>query len=301
MDYKAPVETYTGKVHEVAIGKGSKAVKIGGESVLPFHYFEGSIANSPRVALEINDINASNWAPWEIEIYKDVVSDPGAWAKKCVELGAELITLKMVGTDPAGQNLPVDTAIEFIRKVLAAASVPLIIYGSGDENKDIELLVKVAATFDGEGLLLGPLAKENYEPISKAAMEHGHTIIAQSPVDINLEKELNVKLMKTVPPERIVIDPMTSALGYGMEYSFTIIERTKQIGIMFGDSTMQMPIIADLGSECAKTKQSKENKEQGILWETTTAMSMLMAGASILVLRHPETLAVIKDVIQGRL
>ncbi len=289
MEYKAPVETYTGKVVEVVIGKGDKAIKIGGENVLPLHLFEGKIENRPRTALEVYDTAPAGWAEWVIEPYKDVLSDPVAWAKKAVGFGADLICLRLASTDPSGANSSADSAAEVVKKVVAAVNAPVIVYGSGDETKDIEVLTKVAEACAGEKLLLGPLAKENYEPISKAALEHGHNIIAQTPIDINLEKELNVKLLKTVPPDRIVIDPLSSALGYGMEYSFTIMERTKQIGVMFGDTTMQMPIIADLGSESWKTKQAKESKEQGILWESITALSLLLAGANILVLRHPES------------
>jgi acetyl-CoA decarbonylase/synthase complex subunit delta len=188
-----------------------------------------------------------------------------------------------------------------VKQVVSAIQAPVIVYGSGDETKDVEVLTKVAEVCDGEKLLLGPVVKENYEPISKAALDHGHRIIAQTPLDINLEKELNVKLLKTFPRDRIVIDPLSSGLGYGMEYSFTIMERTKHIGVMFGDSTMQMPIIADLGSECWKTKQAKASEKQGLLWEGTTALSLLLAGANILVLRHPESLKLMREVIEGKM
>jgi CO dehydrogenase/acetyl-CoA synthase delta subunit len=301
MEYKAPVEAYPGRVAEVIIGRGEKALKIGGENVLPFHFFEGAIANPPRLALEVLDSAPAGWAPWEVEPYKDVISDPVRWANKALELGADLVCLRLVSTDPAGQNVPGERAAELVKKVASAIRSPLIVYGSGDENKDIEVLTKVAEVCAGEVLLLGPVVKENYEPISKAALEHGHCIIAQSPLDINLEKELNVKLLKSFPKERIVIDPLSSALGYGMEYSFTIMERTKHIGIMFGDSTMQMPIIADLASECAKTKQAKENEKQGLLWELVTAISLLLGGANVVVLRLPQNLKILKEVLEGRL
>ena len=301
MEYKAPVETYTGKVAEVVIGKGDRAIKIGGENILPFHYFEGTIQNRPRIALEVWDTEPTEWAEWVREPYKDVMSDPVAWAKKCPDYGADLICLRLASTDPAGANAPADKAAATVKKVVEAIKLPLIVYGSGDETKDVQVLTKVAEICTGEKLLLGPVVKENFEPISKAALEHGHSIIAQSPVDINLEKELNVKLLKTFPTDRIVIDPMSSALGYGMEYSFTIMERTKHIGVMFGDNTMQMPVIADLGGESWKTKQAKANKEQGILWECTTAMSLLLAGANILVLRHPDSCKYMKEVIEGKI
>ncbi len=301
MEYKAPVETYSGKAAEVAIGKGEKVLKIGGESVLPFHFFEGKIENRPRLALEVLDSEPKGWTEWELKPYKDVLADPVAWAKKSLELGADLICLRLVSTDPAGANAPADKAAAVVKQVASAIKSPVIVYGSGDETKDIEVLTKVAEVCAGENLLLGPVAKENYEPIAKAALDHGHCIIAQSPLDINLEKELNVKLLKSFPRERIVIDPLSSALGYGMEYSFTIMERTKHIGVMFGDNTMQMPIIADLGSECARTKQAKESEKQGLLWESITALSLLLAGANILVLRQPESLKLMKEVIEGKI
>ncbi len=301
MEYKAPVETYSGKAAEVAIGKGEKVLKIGGESVLPFHFFEGKIENRPRLALEVLDSEPKGWTEWELKPYKDVLADPVAWAKKSLELGADLICLRLVSTDPAGANAPADKAAAVVKEVASAIKSPVIVYGSGDETKDIEVLTKVAEVCAGENLLLGPVAKENYEPIAKAALDHGHCIIAQSPLDINLEKELNVKLLKSFPRERIVIDPLSSALGYGMEYSFTIMERTKHIGVMFGDNTMQMPIIADLGSECARTKQAKESEKQGLLWESITALSLLLAGANILVLRQPESLKLMKEVIEGKI
>jgi acetyl-CoA decarbonylase/synthase complex subunit delta len=301
MEYKAPLETYNGKVAELELGKGDRAVKIGGENVLPFHFFEGKIENKPRVALEIFDIAPDNWSELVTKPYEGVLGDPVAWAKKCVEYGADMVCVRLMSTDPAGDNGPADKAAATVKQVVEAVNVPVIVYGSGDETRDIEVLSRVAEVCDGDKLLLGPLVKENYEPISKAALEHGHSIIAQTPLDINLEKELNVKLLKNFPPDRIVIDPLSSGLGYGMEYSFTIIERTKQIGVIFGDATMQMPVIADLGAESWKTKQAKESNEQGVLWESMAALSLLLAGANILVLRHPESLALMKEAIEGKI
>jgi acetyl-CoA decarbonylase/synthase complex subunit delta len=295
MEYKAPVETYTGKVREVVIGKGNKAMKIGGDSVLPFHFFEGSIENPPRVALEVYDMEPTDWAEGVLELYRDVVSDPVKWVQECLDFGADLVCLKLMSTDPAGGNVSPEEAAVLTKKVAKAINTPLIVYGSGDETKDIVVLTKVAEVCAGENLLLGPAVKENYELISKAALDYGHCLIAQTPLDINLEKELNIKLMKSFPPERIVIDPLSSALGYGIEYSFSIMERTKQIGVIFKDATMQMPIIADLGGECWKTKEAKASKKQGVMWESITALTLLLAGANILVLRHPETLKLIKE------
>ena len=298
MQYKAPVETYTGTVREITIGKGAKALKIGGENALPFHSFdEGSIPNPPRLALEVYDMAPQGWAEWVVQPFKDVVSDPVKWAKKCVDYGAEAVCLQLVSTDPTENDTSPEEAAKVAKMVAEAITVPLIVYGSGDEKKNIPVLTKVAEVCKGENLLIGPAVKENYEDVAKAAMEHGHTLIAQSPLDINLMKELNIKLAKSFPPDRIVIDPLSSALGYGMEYSFTIMERIKQIGVVFKDAMTQMPIIANLGGECWKTKEAKENEKQGILWEGTTAVSLLLAGANLVVLRHPETLKLVRQIM----
>jgi acetyl-CoA decarbonylase/synthase, CODH/ACS complex subunit delta len=301
MDYKAPVEAYTGVVREVTIGKGNKSLKIGGESILPLHFFDqGSNPNPVKFALEVLDMKPEDWPEHAVEPFKDVIGDPVGWAKKCQGFGVDAVSLFLVSTDPAVKNAPADRAAELAKKVAEAINVPLIVYGSGDEKKDVEVLSKVAEVCDGMNLLMGPVLKENYEAVGKAILDHGHTAIAQSPLDINLLKELNVKLSKVFPPDRIVIDPLSSALGYGMEYSFSLIERVKQIGIMTKDSMTMMPIIANLGGECWKTKQAKENKKQGLLWEGMTAVSLLLAGANIIVLRHPETLKLIKETIQAR-
>jgi CO dehydrogenase/acetyl-CoA synthase delta subunit len=300
MQYKAPLETYTGRIKEVTIGRGTKAVKIGGENILPLHYFEGAAVNRTVIALEVDDNSAAGWAGWVVEPFKDVVSDPIKWARRCMELGADLICLHMESTDPQGANKPAEEAAALVKEMVSKVDAPLIVYGCGDEKKDIEVLTKVAEACKGENLLLGPAVKENYEAIARAVSENGHCIIAQTPIDINLEKELNVKLLKQLPPQRIVIDPLSSALGYGMEYSFTIMERTKQIGVVHGDMAMQIPIIADLGGECWKTHHAKANGEQGILWEGITAMSLLLAGANILVLRHPDNCRMMKEAIEGK-
>ena len=298
MEYKAPVEAYSGVVREITIGKGGKALKIGGENILPLHFFDqGRNPNPAKFVLEVLDIKPADWPEHLVEPFKDVISDAVKWAKKCEGFGVDAISLYLISTDPAEKDTPAEEAAGLVKKVAQAINVPLIVYGSGDEKKDAEVLPKVAQVCDGMNLLIGPVLKENYEIVGKAILDHGHTAIAQTPLDINLLKELNVKLGKFFPADRIVIDPLSSALGYGMEYSFSLMERVKQIGIITKDGMTMMPIIANLGGECWKTKQAKENKEQGLLWEGITALSLLLAGANILVLRHPETLKLIKETI----
>jgi acetyl-CoA decarbonylase/synthase complex subunit delta len=301
MEFKPPKESYTGNVREITFGKGENALKIGGENILPFHFFdEGVQPNPPRFALEVLDMVPEDWPDFLKEPYADVISDPVKWAKKCETYGADAICLTLLSTDPAEKNTPPDEAVSLVKRMIGEIKRPLIIYGSGDEKKDAEVLPRIAEACKGENLLLGPVQKENYEVVGRAILENGHVAIAQSPLDINLLKELNIKLCKFLPPERVVIDPLSSALGYGIEYSFSIMERVKQIGVITKDSMTMMPIIANLGAECWKTKQAKENENQGLLWEGVTAISLLLAGANLLVLRHPETLKLVKETLGGK-
>lgn len=300
MEYKAPKEAYPGVVREITIGKGKKSLKIGGENILPFHFFdEGTSPNRPAFALEILDMEPIDWPDHLIEPFGKAISDPIEWAKKCENFGIDALCLYLISTDPAEKDASPEEAALLVKRILKEVKKPLIIYGSGDEQKDSKVLPKVAELCAGEDLLLGPVQKENYEVVGKAILDYGHIAIAQSPLDINLLKELNIKLCKILSPEKVVIDPLSSALGYGIEYSFSLIERVKQIGIITKDSMTQMPIIANLGGECWKTKQAKENKEQGLLWEGITALSLLLAGANVLVMRHPETIKLVKEIVGG--
>ena len=240
MTVKLPTESYRGKVLEVTIGAGSNAVTIGGENVLSYTqtFDEGSFPHPPKFALEVWDTEPQGWAPWALEAYKDVAGDPAAWAQRCQELGADLIQLYLLSADPNEKNTSPEEAAELVQRVYDAIERPLIVYTTGNEQKDPSVLCKVAEVLSGKKLLLGPCLKENFEPIAKAAKEHGHCVISQAPVDINLQKELNVKLTRILPADHIELDPLSSALGYGIEYCFSVAERTKHVGVMFEDTTM---------------------------------------------------------------
>jgi acetyl-CoA decarbonylase/synthase complex subunit delta len=220
------------------------------------------------------------------------------WARKGVEeYGAEILCLRLLSTDPMGRDATPEEAAKTVRRVVDSLNTPLIVLGAGTEEKDSKVLLEVARACSGKNLLLGPVLKGNYQEVARAALEHGHAILAQASMDANLTKELNIALCKFFPPEKIVVDPTSSALGYGMEYTFSIIESIKQFGLVDKDNMMQMPIFSDIGVECWRTKEAKESKDQGVLWEATTGMTFLLAGANLLVFRHPEALRLIKNMI----
>ena len=296
--YEPPLEKYSVNIREAIVGEGEKAIKIGGENTFPFHFFEGSLPNPPGLALEILDIQPENWAQWVLEPFQDVIFDPVRWAEKCVEVfGAEILCLRLLSTDPMGRDTSPREAARITKKLADSIDVPLIVWGTGTEEKDSQVLIEVARVCSGKNLLLGPVLKGNYGQIAKAALEYGHALVAQASMDVNLTKELNIALCKFFPAERIVIDTTASALGYGLEYTFSIIESIKQFALMDRDTMMQMPILADFGGDCWRTKEAKESKEQGIFWEAITGLTFLLAGANLLILRHPDALRLIKEMI----
>lgn len=293
-------ERWTNKVAEVVLGTEPNIVKIGGESTLPFLHFEGEMPNRPAVALEVWDMEPTGWPEILTSAYAGVLNDPVAWAKKCVEYGADLVCLTMVSAHPDNKNTSPEECAQVAKAVADAVNVPLIILGCGVEEKDAQVLEKVAEALSGRNFLLGCATQENYKTITAACMVHGHNIIASSPLDINLEKQLNILITEmNLAANRIVIDPSVGALGYGIEYAYSIMERTR-IGALTGDKMMAMPVICLLGQEVWKTKEAKSTTEEApewgnqerraILWEVTTAVAFAQAGGSLFVMRHPESL-----------
>lgn len=291
-------EKYKGALQELTIGKEGKSVTIGGDSVLPFHNFEGTVTRLPVLALEVWDAPPpENWAEHLRSHFGDVVNSPVLWAKKCVETyGAEMICLYLASLAEDGE-IDVAAVAARVKEVADAVPVPLIVYGVGDKDADAAALKEIARVCAGEGLMLGPLVKDNLVEIAQAAMEYGHSVIAQSPLDINLAKELNIKLTKFFPKDKIAMDPMTSALGYGMDYSFSVFERLKHVAVLFGDDMMKMPIISSPGRESWRAKEAKLNEQHGILWEAMTTMTLVLAGANVAIMASPDSMKLVKKMM----
>ncbi len=295
-------EKWTSHVSELVLGEEPNQLKIGGEKSLPFLHFEGEIANRPVLALEVFDVKPEGWPETLTSVFEDVLDDPVAWAKKCEELGAELICLRLASADPEFGDASPEQVAETAKKVYEAINVPLVILGCGAEKKDAEIMPAVGEALTMKNCLLGCATEDNYKSIVATCMVHGHNVIASSPLDINLAKQLNILITEmNFAPERIAIDPLIGALGYGIEYAYSIMERSR-IGALTGDRMLAMPIICFVGQEAWKTKEAKEptNEEwgdvqkRGLLWEILTATTLAHAGGSILVLRHPESLKQIK-------
>jgi acetyl-CoA decarbonylase/synthase complex subunit delta len=303
-------ERYTTKVGEVTIGATkaeggtrTSTITVGGDSTLPFLHFEGEVPHRPVIAMEVWDIKPE-WSPEMMKNISDVAGDPAAWAAKCVKFGADLIYLKLNGADPERGNAGPEKCAETVKKVLGAVGVPLVVIGSGVDEKDNEVMPAVAEVAAGENLLLGVAKQENYKTLTAACMVHKHSVIAQSPIDINIAKQLNILITEmNLPLSRIVIDPSVGALGYGIEYTYSIMERMR-IGALTGDRMLSMPVICAIGYEAGRTKEANaaeaefpgwgDLSERSILWETMTAAAFVQAGGHIFVLRHPRSVELVK-------
>jgi acetyl-CoA decarbonylase/synthase complex subunit delta len=309
--FEIPKQMYSGAIKPVTIGKGDKALTLGGETSYPFYVFDGPMPNTPRIALEVWDIDpGEDWAEPCKEPFKDVLGDPVAWAQKCVkEYGADAIALILVSTDPNGKNASPESAAETAKKVAAAVDVPVIVYGTSNMEKDAEVLPAVAEACQGMSLILGPVQDKNYKKIGAAALGYNHMVSANSPIDVNLAKQLNILLGQLgVKDSQILVDPTTGGLGYGMEYCYSVMERDRMAALTQEDEKLQLPILNYMGQEVWKVKECKQTnaeapqlgdqKTRGILMESVTAVSLLLAGSDLLVMRHPEAVKLAKEIIK---
>lgn len=308
MSFVTPKESYNGKVLSLDFGKDDKAVVIGGDTSLPFLTFEGEVPNRPLIAYEIQDIAPDDWSDTVKDAYKDVSGDPVTWAKYCQDkLGAKAIALRLISTHPDRENRSAQDAAKTVKDVLSAISVPLIILGSNNIEKDSTVLVAAAEAASGYNCIIGKAQEGNYKTIVAAALAHNHKLIAMSELDINLAKQLNILITQMgFDKSRLITDPMCSALGYGLEYTYSVMERIRLAGLVQNDATMQPPIIGDVGIYVWKTKETTAPdvegwgtlNERGIAWESVTATSMLMAGANLLIMRHPKAVETLNKVIE---
>lgn len=311
MSFEIPKQIYSGAIKPVTIGKGDKAITLGGETSYPFYNFEGAMPNVPRIALEVWDKDpGEDWADPVKEPYKDVLGDSVAWAQKCVnDYGAEAIALILASTDPNGDDASPEAAAETAKKVASAVDVPVIVYGTSNMEKDAEVLPAVAEACQGLSLVIGPVQDKNYKKIGAAALGYNHSVSANSPIDVNLAKQLNILLGQLgVKDSQILVDPTTGGLGYGMEYSYSVMERDRMAALTQEDEKLQLPILSYLGHEVWKVKECKlsneeapelgDQKTRGVLMEAITAVSLLLAGADLLVMRHPEAVKLTKEFIQ---
>lgn len=315
MSFEIPKETSAGKIIEVTLGATpeqggtrSHTITIGGSTALPFHFFEGKHPHPPVIAIEVFDKAPSKYPDSLLDYYSDVIEKPAEMAKKCVsEYGAELISVRLEGTHPEKGNKSADEAVEIVKSVLENVSVPLIISGHSHFEKINEVMKKVCEATAGENCLINYLETDNHKTIAAACIAYKHTLVAQSPIDVNLCKQLNILLTEmNFPQEKIVMDPLTSTLGYGLEYTYSIMERIRNDGLA-GDKMLAFPMLINPGYESSKVKEARaaekdqpnwgDRELRSAYWEIATAMSLLVAGAELLIMYHPKAVEVVRKKI----
>jgi acetyl-CoA decarbonylase/synthase complex subunit delta len=300
---------YTGKIKQVTLGTGSKTVTVGGETAYPFYLFEGAMPNAPKIAMEVWDCPPEDWPEAALEPFAGVTNDPVAWAKKCIdEYKADMICLQLISTDPNGLNRDAEEAAQVVKKVADSIDVPMMVWGTANHDKDTEVLRRVAELCQGKNLILGPVEEGDHKRIGAAALAYKHTVAASTPIDINLAKQLNILLGNLgVPDQQLVVDPTVSGIGYGIEYCYSVMERMRMAGLAQQDDKLQFPIICNISKETWKTKEAKtpesedpklgDARKRGILLEAMSAMCLLLAGGDVLVMRHPEAIRLIREMI----
>jgi len=314
MPVEIPKDKWPGSVRKVTLGATAaeggtrtRSVTLGGETALPFMHFEAEMPCTPLVAVEIRDRKPEDWSPLLLDVWGAVMDDPAAWARAAEAAGADLIQLTLSLTDKDGNPITPEGAVKTVNAVLAATGLPLIVFGPGQAELDNTLMVAVAEATKGERLLLGICEDKNYRTIVATAMANGHLVNARTPMDVNLAKQLNILISDMgLPMDRIVMDPTTGALGYGIEYGFSVMERLR-LAALQGDAMMQLPMLVTPGFEAWKAKESKVGEgvpeawgnweKRAINWETLTAVTLLESGADVVVLRHPESIRRVKAAI----
>src|SRR5512135_3599389 len=313
MPIEIPKDKWPGSVRTITLGSNSdggtrtSVVTVGGEKALPFMHFEAETPHRPVVAIEIKDRKPDDWSPLLPEVWGDAMNDPAAWAKAAEAAGADLLLVTLSMTTADGSPNTPEKAVAAVKAILGATGLPLIVFGPGNAELDNALLVPIAEATKGERLVLGICEDKNYRTIVATAMANGHLVSSKTPMDVNLAKQLIILIHDMgLPLERILMDPTTGALGYGIEYGFSVMERLRMAALQ-GDAMTQQPMIVTPGFEAWKTKEAKVGegvpeawgawKPRAINWETLTAMALVETGANVVVLRHPESVNRVKAAI----
>jgi len=306
-------DNYTGSVNRVTLGATKEnggtrtsTITVGGARNVTYGGGPEQASEKPVIAIDVLDSKPTDWPETLAEAYKDVLDNPAEWAQKCIEeFGADLICLKFDGIHPDKGDKDANHAAKVTQDVLKAVGVPLILWGCGNDEKDNQVMPKVSGAAKGENCLLGTITEDNYKSLTAIALADNHFLISEAPIDINIAKQVNILASDMgFPLERIITFQSTGALGYGIEYAYSIQER-QRMAALTGDKMMAMPAICDVGYEAWRAKEAKlvdapgwgDAADRGPMWEAATAICLLQAGVDIIRMRHPRAVKTVKNFI----
>ena len=311
--FNPPIQNYPGQIAEVTLGAtksqgGSRRapVIIGGEKSPAYYTYENATTHLPVISLDVFDQKVP--IPKAVKTnFNDAIEDPVSWAKFAVDkFGAQMITLHLVSIDPLNPKPSTPSeAAKTVEDVLQAVDVPLVVGGCGDPEKDLAVFEKVTAAAEGERLLISTVTLDmDIEKSAKLIKKYGHVALAFSPMDLNQARELNRRLLEYLPKDQIVMDTTTAALGYGLDYAFTIMERARLAGLM-GDPELQQPMSSGTTNAWAAREAWQKMDPQwgarelrGPLWETVTGLTLLLAGVDLFMMLHPAAVRTLRNTIK---
>jgi len=309
MPFKNVAQKFNASIAEVVVGTGDKALKLGGENVYPLYSFDGAIPNPPRVGIDVSDLGPDRSLPELAAFYQGAESIPDVAKRASEKSGADFICLTLDGADPNGNNKPIEECAALAKQVADAITLPLVIIGSKNVEKDAKLFEKIAEALQGKNVLLMSAKEDNYKTVAVASVQaYGQKIGAESAVDINLAKQLNVLISQMgIQPGNSVMNVGQAAAGYGFEYIASTMDRIRAAGLAQNDAMLQMPIVTPIGSDAWGVKESVASEEdfpdwgpaekRGIEMEVTTAVSDITSGSNAVILRHPVSVAKVKKLI----
>ena len=301
---------FNASINTVEIGTGDKAVKIGGENVFPLYSFDAAIENAPKVGIEITDFGMEH-EPECIKKYYEGCATLADIARKAASMeGVDFLSFRMEGGDPNGENKSTEELIGELKEIADAVDLPLVVCGCKNVEKDAELFSKAAEALNGRNAVILSAKEENYKTVGAAAgLAYKQVVGAESAVDINLAKQLNVLISQLgVDSKNVVMNVGTAAVGYGFEYVISTMDRVKAAALQQGDANLQMPIITPVASEAWGVKEAMASEtdapewgsqeERGIDMEVETAMAVIASGSNAVILKHPESIKIISGLMK---
>ena len=309
MSFVPKTQPFSGKINAVTLGTGDKAIVIGGQNVLPFYTFDAPIENAPKIGVEITD-TANEWtAPGLREFYAGCTTMVD-YAKKAETMeGADFLCLHFESADPNGANRSVEECVADAKAVAEAVSMPIVIMGCKNLEKDGELFSKIAEALQGKNILVMSARAEDYKTVgASVVLAYDQKVGAETADDINLAKQLNIMLKGlNIPAESVVMNVGTAAVGYGYEYVASTLDRIRDAALKQADADLQMPIVAPVSADTWGVKESTASEEDEPTWgcaeeraihmEVSTAAANLTGGADAVIMRHPAAVATIKKFI----
>ena len=312
MAFEPKTQAFTSSIATVTLGTGDKACKLGGVNVLPFYSFDAPIENAPKIGVEITDAGIAAYPQKGLQEFYAGCTTPAEMAKRVETMhGASFICLHLEGADPNGENKSVEECVEIAKSVAAATELPLVIMGCKNIEKDAELFTKISEALQGKNILVLSAREENYKTVgASAALAYGQKVGAESAVDINLAKQLNVLMTQLgVAPSSIVMNAGSAAAGYGYEYVASTLDRIRAAALAQSDDQLQMPIMTPVSTEAWGVKESimseadmpewGDAEERGIEMEITTAAAVLAGGSDAVIMRHPAAIKTIAKMIDA--